>query len=117
MLDLEVAIVSEQGGRDYNEDACGHWTSQRHLCCVMADGAGGHGGGDVASKLAVREALTAFADHPANTPALLQELLRRLNRSVREHSIPGTVQAHMHTTAVVLVIDFIDHHALWAHAG
>ena len=47
MLGMEVAILSDKGGRSYNEDACGHWHSDRHLCCVLADGAGGHGGGDV----------------------------------------------------------------------
>ena len=42
MLAMEVAILSERGGRPYNEDACGHWHSRRHLACVLADGAGGH---------------------------------------------------------------------------
>ncbi|MDB5817729.1 MAG: phosphoprotein phosphatase, partial [Rhizobacter sp.] len=100
-----------------NEDACGHWRSERHLCCVMADGAGGHGGGDVASKLVVRQVLTDFMAAAADTPQRLHDLLVEANRNVRRHSTPGTVQAHMHTTAVVLVIDFIERRALWAHAG
>ena len=37
MLAMEVAILSERGGRPYNEDACGHWHSRRHLACVLAD--------------------------------------------------------------------------------
>ena len=53
-LQLELALLSRQGGRDYNEDACGHWHGDAQLCCVVADGAGGMGGGDVASKLVVR---------------------------------------------------------------
>jgi serine/threonine protein phosphatase PrpC len=117
MLELAMALASEQGGRDYNEDACGHWRSERHLCCVMADGAGGHGGGDVASKLVVRQVLTDFMHSPADTPQRLHALLVEANRNVRRHSTPGTVQAHMHTTAVVLVVDFVERRALWAHAG
>ena len=31
MLALEVALLSDRGGRKYNEDACGHWHSGRHL--------------------------------------------------------------------------------------
>jgi hypothetical protein len=31
---IELAIVSRRGGRDYNEDACGHWHSDKQLCCV-----------------------------------------------------------------------------------
>jgi serine/threonine protein phosphatase PrpC len=135
MLDLEVAIVSERGGRRYNEDACAHWSSQRHLCCVLADGAGGHGGGDVASKLAVRQMLTDFAAQAADSPNLpassassvsfasptspvsLEALVRGANRSIRQHSVPGTPQADMHTTAVLLVIDRERHLAGWSHAG
>ena len=50
MLALEVAILSERGGRSYNEDACGHWHTAGELVCVLADGAGGHGGGDIAAR-------------------------------------------------------------------
>ena len=39
VVKIELAILSRQGGRPYNEDACGHWHSERRLCCVVADGA------------------------------------------------------------------------------
>ena len=65
MLSLEVALLSDRGGRKYNEDACGHWHSERYLCCVLADGAGGHGGGEVASRLAVQELIGRFSQAPA----------------------------------------------------
>jgi serine/threonine protein phosphatase PrpC len=65
MLALEVALLSDRGGRTYNEDACGHWHSKRHLVCVLADGAGGHGGGDIASRLAVQELIGRFSEQPS----------------------------------------------------
>ena len=74
-LTIELAILSRPGGREYNEDACGHWHSESHLGCVVADGAGGHGGGDVASKLVVRQVLTDFMHSPADTPQRLHALL------------------------------------------
>ena len=64
MLALEVAILSEMGGRKANEDACGHWHSVDELCCVLADGAGGHGGGGVAARLVVARLLPGFAARP-----------------------------------------------------
>ena len=67
-MQMELATLSRRGGRNYNEDACGHWHSDSHLCCVVADGAGGHGGGDKASKLAVQFILGAFAGTPEGTP-------------------------------------------------
>ena len=78
-MELEIAIISKPGGRRYNEDACGHWNSDRHLCCVMADGAGGHGGGDIASKLAVQHLLNRFATQPASTPEAAHDLITGTN--------------------------------------
>ena len=117
MLALEVALLTDRGGRNYNEDACGHWHSERHLCCVLADGAGGHGGGDIASKLAVQELIGRFSRQPANDGAALGALVRQTNDALIGQRVPGTPRADMHSTAVCLVIDFVNHHAHWAHAG
>jgi serine/threonine protein phosphatase PrpC len=117
MLALEVALLSDRGGRSYNEDACGHWHSKRHLCCVLADGAGGHGGGDVASKLAVQDLIARFSHQPTEAGADLDRLLRSTNQALIGQRVPGTACADMHSTVVCLVIDFIGHRAHWAHSG
>ena len=117
MLALEVALLTDRGGRNYNEDACGHWHSERHLCCVLADGAGGHGGGDIASRLAVQEMIGRFASAPSVDGEALGSLLRQTNDALIGQRVPGTPRADMHSTAVCLVIDFIDHLAHWTHAG
>ena len=117
MLTIEVALFSEAGGRRYNEDACGHWHSGRDLVAVLCDGAGGHGGGDLAAKLAVSHLVHAFADAPTADGAALNALLRDTNRAVIEAREPGTQSAHMHATCVCLVLDFTHHSAHWAHTG
>ncbi len=117
MLALNVALLSERGGRKYNEDACGHWHSERHLCCVLADGAGGHGGGDIASKLAVQELIGRFSRQPTHEGAALATLLRQTNDALIEQRVPGTARQDMHSTVVSLVIDFVGQRAHWAHAG
>ncbi|MBC7939007.1 MAG: protein phosphatase 2C domain-containing protein, partial [Chitinophagaceae bacterium] len=61
---LELATLSRRGGRVCNEDACEHSQTPHHLCCVVADGAGGHGGGDIASKLVVRHIIDQAALAP-----------------------------------------------------
>ncbi len=114
---LELAILSRQGGRNYNEDACGHWNSDTHLCCVVADGAGGHGGGDIASKLAVRHIIEQFAAAPLSRPDEVTDLLLDTNATVIRHRADGEAQAHMHTTVVSLFIDLERGLALWGHAG
>ena len=117
MLALEVALLSDRGGRTYNEDACGHWHSDRHLCCVLADGAGGHGGGDIASKVAVQELIGRFSREPSQDGAALGNLVRETNVALIGQRVPGTPREDMHSTAVCLVIDFVAHAAHWAHAG
>ena len=117
MLALEVALLSDRGGRKYNEDACGHWHSERHLCCALADGAGGHGGGDIAARLVVSELIGRFAQQPSAGGADLAALLRATNRALIAQRVPGTPREDMHSTAVCLVIDFVAQDAHWAHAG
>jgi serine/threonine protein phosphatase PrpC len=117
MLALEVALMSDRGGRKYNEDACGHWHSPRHLCCVLADGAGGHGGGDIASKLAVQELIGRFSAEPSEGGAELDRLLRVTNDVLISERVPGTARQDMHSTVVCLVVDFVRHRAHWAHSG
>ncbi len=117
MLALEVALMSDRGGRKYNEDACGHWHSKRHLCCVLADGAGGHGGGDIASRLAVQELIGRFSLQPSEHAAELERLLRTTNEVLISERVPGTPRQDMHSTVVCLVIDFVQHRAHWAHSG
>jgi serine/threonine protein phosphatase PrpC len=114
---IELAILSRQGGRAYNEDACGHWHSEQHLCCVVADGAGGHGGGDIASKLAVRHIIEQTAAAPLSRPDEVRDLLLDTNATVIRHRADGAAQAHMHTTVVSLFIDLTQGLALWGHAG
>ncbi len=116
-MQIELALMSEQGGRDYNEDACGHWHSDRYLCCVLADGAGGHGGGDVASKLAVSHVLQAYAARPAHDPDALHQLLLDTNHELLAQREANAQLRHMHSTIVVLSIDLQERHALWAHCG
>jgi serine/threonine protein phosphatase PrpC len=117
MPQIELAILSRRGGRDYNEDACGHWHSDTHLCCVVADGAGGHGGGDIASKLAVRHIIEQFAAAPLADAEEVHDLLVDTNVSVISHRADGEAQAHMHTTVVSLFIDLDRAEAIWGHAG
>jgi serine/threonine protein phosphatase PrpC len=117
MLALQVEWLSERGGRKYNEDACGHCRSENKLCAALADGAGGHGGGDIASRLAVRELVARFAQQPTSTSEELALRLRGVNEDLICARQPGTPQQDMHSTVVCLVIDLVDGRAHWAHVG
>ncbi len=117
MLALEVALLSNKGGRAHNEDACGHWHSRDELFCVLADGAGGHGGGSVASRLVVERMLQAFADQPRVDGPALAQLMRETSQQLIDAREANTDHANMYATGVSLVVDFARHRAAWAHAG
>ena len=116
-LQLELAILSRQGGRDYNEDACGHWHSNERLCCVVADGAGGHGGGDIASRLVVRYIIERCAQASVDSAEAVHALIVDANRELLAQRVPDSVRQDMHTTVVALFVDLARGRALWGHAG
>jgi serine/threonine protein phosphatase PrpC len=116
-VQMELATLSRRGGRSYNEDACGHWHSDSHLCCVVADGAGGHGGGDKASKIAVQSILSAYAARPETTAAAIERTILETNRTIIAHRSDDSAVQNMHSTVVSLFMDLEANEAAWGHCG
>ncbi len=116
-MEMELATLSRRGGRSYNEDACGHWHSDSHLCCVVADGAGGHGGGDKASKLAVQSILSAYAVTPEIGSEAIERTIVQTNRSIIAHRADDSSLQNMHSTVVSLFMDLDLNEAAWGHCG
>ena len=116
-LSVTVAALSEAGRRECNEDAFGYWEGNGSLVAVLCDGAGGHGGGQAASRLAVTRVLDAFAPRPEVSPSALRWLVLGANDAVLAQQVAGTPTADMRTTIVVLLVDLHTGAALWAHAG
>ena len=116
-LTVSLAALSQTGRRDCNEDAFGYWEGADSLVAVLCDGAGGHGGGQTASRAAVTHVLEAFAQHPEVSLTALQRLVQGANGAVVAQQVAGTLTADMRTTIVVLALDLRSGAALWAHAG
>jgi len=116
-MELEIAVLSRTGGRAVNEDACGFWSAGEVCFCVVSDGAGGHGGGDVASKLVVREVLGRFREGEDCSPSAIETALRYANDVLVTQQRSGFELADMRATVVVLAVDFERDLALWGHLG
>lgn len=114
---IEIAAISCQGARDYNEDSYGHWQNERFTACLVADGAGGEGGGDVASQLACETMLRLFEGNPTLNGEVLRSMLESTNESILAEQSSSSRQAKMRTTIVFLVLDTQTDQATWVHAG
>ena len=120
-MQVRTASVSDAGGRSRNEDACAQWRRAHLHAIVVADGAGGHGGGDAASRIAV-DAVTAELTRVAAAGAVLSgpNLLRVLlcaNDAIVDAQERDAKLAQMRSTALVLAIDETAGSAAWAHCG
>jgi PPM family protein phosphatase len=116
-LEVSIAVLSKVGGRKRNEDSCGHWATGGQICCVLSDGAGGHGGGDVASRLAVDSVLSGFQAAPEVSPQKAAELIELANQEVIAHQGDRDELQDMRATLVVLLINEHLSKAAWAHIG
>jgi len=116
-MQLEISALSRPGGREPNEDSLGFWSEGGVCLCVVSDGAGGHGGGDVASKLAVHTILGHFRESPDCTVQAIETALREANDAIIARQRAGAVVANMRATAVVLAIDAGRPSATWGHLG
>ena len=116
-MQLEISVLSNQGGRQRNEDACGFWTGGGCSFSVVSDGAGGHGGGDVASKLAVRMILSTLQEHPSVTGDAIDAALKAAHRAIVDQQPTRDELSNMRATATVLAIDTVHHTAVWGHVG
>lgn len=116
-MELEMAVISKPGGRSGNEDACGYRTSESRCCWVVSDGAGGHGGGDVASKTVVKSILRDFAGLSSVSEEAIKGLVARANSAVLNQQRHRSRFSGMRATVAMLVIDLEERRALLGHLG
>lgn len=116
-MELQISVLSKPGGRAVNEDAYGCWSSAHACFCVLSDGAGGHKGGAVASKLAVEEALAWFRHSPECSAESVAQAIEAANQAivVAQSSMPE--YGEMRATIVVLALDSEQGVAFWGHLG
>src|ERR1700730_18320074 len=110
--------------RQKNEDAFAYWESsdeavrrRQGAIAVIADGLGGMGDGDVASKMAVDIALAIFQDTDPGVPTkqLLKEIFERANLAIYEAGMKDPSRGRMGTTLTVCV--FRDKELSIGHVG
>lgn len=107
---IQTAYYTDRGGREGNEDSVLILEKGKKVCAVVADGLGGHGGGEKASALVTKE----FSENwnEMLSPEILTKLLQRAHEKICAMQTPG---CPMKSTAVTLAIE--PGHIAWAHVG
>lgn len=105
---------TNQGGREHNEDSVRCASGEAGSIFLLADGLGGHGCGEVASRMAVDSIYEGCTTLKTASAEMLLTLMNDANnRILNAQSSPE--QSDMRTTAVALHI--ADQRAAWAYAG
>jgi len=110
---------SRKGSRSTNQDRIAYTYSRDTLLLVVADGMGGHAGGEIAAQIAVRMFVERF--HREATPALRSPLAFLHETMVNAHAALGSYSAQYsmletpRTTCVACIVQ--GGHAYWAHVG
>lgn len=113
---MQYALLSETGNREHNEDyvGCKLNPDETAGCFVLCDGLGGHGQGEVASRLVTEKALEcyeAFGDsRDFLTKAFEESQAALLKLQKEKHAENG-----LKTTAVMLLIG--EAVVQWGHIG
>ncbi len=109
---IRMAEISNQGGREYNEDSVVLWDDTKRQCVLVADGLGGHGGGKTASQLAVDQMRASGENQSVWDETWIYQMYQQVNQVILDAQ---TASCKMKTTCVSLYVD--KGHALWAHLG
>lgn len=107
--------VSRKGGRELNEDSYGFLEMNQSACWIVADGLGGHRGGETASKVAVEAALASFRAEPDFSAPAVQKHLEAAQQAILAAQKDAPTLSTMRTTIVILLAN--SQRALWAHVG
>lgn len=116
-IDLSWTRINEIGKRSTNQDTVGEAFHDPLACFVLADGAGGHEGGEVASRVVVDAIINCFRDKPAFGPEALLSYAACASSDVALRKEQDPRYADMSTTVAALLVDRARGQALWGHLG
>jgi len=114
---ITTYAISRVGSRANQDDALGDADLVAGRCAVVADGAGGHRGGAIASKVATEAILLNLASARRWSAERLEEAIAAASRSVKKQQETHSQMSEMSSTVVVLCLESDGRKAFWTHVG
>ena len=111
----DTATLSKKGGRRNNQDFFGCEYTGQNGCWVVADGLGGHAGGETASRMAVDAVLSVFRQATSLSPVAIDTGFLQAHQAVQQKATEDFALSGMRTTLTVLMCD--GQKAVWGHVG
>ena len=116
-LQLDTAHITAIGGRPSNQDAIAYSIEDDLCCFVIADGTGGHEGGELAANLVTNGIIEKFKQEASFSTHALRSYITWAIKQVEKNQEQDPKLREMSTTIATVLIDQHNHCALWAHLG
>jgi serine/threonine protein phosphatase PrpC len=114
-MSMRASQINNRGGREYNEDAWQTARGRNSYCYVVADGLGGHGGGDIAARKACEGVIQSYRNDDRVCIDALSKHFRAAEAAVRAEQSADGNRSRMRTTLVILLLN--TSHAIWGYIG
>jgi serine/threonine protein phosphatase PrpC len=116
-MSFKTSLICKIGGKEDNQDHADYVILKKKnaACWVVADGLGGHRGGETAAKTVVEVIIKSFRKNPLCSVQAVNEYLNAAQAEIVRLQQENPRLSRMRTTVVLMVSDF--KHVLWAHVG
>lgn len=100
-----------------NQDAIACAREDNISCFIIADGTGGHEGGEIAANLVTVSIIEKFTQEASFSAHALRSYVSWAIKQVANNQEQNTKLCEMSTTMATVLIDHHNRRALWAHLG